>query len=187
MKRRMKTALVEEGPQIERGTVFLRDTCHREINQRNSRDKRLPREACFDLGDVKVEKDIVTINEEEDEDTLVEEGPQIERGTVFLRDTCHREIYQRNIRDKRFPREACFDLGDVEVEKDIVILTEEEDEDTLVEEGPQIERGTVFLRDTCHCEIYQRNIRDKRLPREACFDLGDVKVEKDIVTFRRGG
>ena len=26
------------------------------------------------------------------EDTLVEEGPQIERGTVFLRDTCHREI-----------------------------------------------------------------------------------------------
>ena len=27
------------------------------------------------LGDVKVEKDIVTFNEEEDEDTLVEEGP----------------------------------------------------------------------------------------------------------------
>ena len=26
------------------------------------------------------------------EDTLVEEGPQIERGTVFHRDTCHREI-----------------------------------------------------------------------------------------------
>ena len=26
-------------------------------------------------------------------------------------------------------------------------------EDTLVEEGPQIERGTVFLRDTCHSEI----------------------------------
>ena len=59
----------------ERGTVFHRDTCHREINQRNIRDKRLPREACFDLGDVKVEKDIVTFNEEEDEDSLVEEGP----------------------------------------------------------------------------------------------------------------
>ena len=96
----MKT-LVEEGPQIERGTVFLRDTCHREIYQRNSRDKRLPREACFDQGDVKVEKDIVTFNEEEDEDALVEEGPQIERArcfsvthaTVFLRDTCHRESY----------------------------------------------------------------------------------------------
>ena len=46
-----------------------------------------------------------------------------------------------------------------------------------MEDGPQIERGTVFHRDTCHREIYQRNIRDKRLPREACFDLGDVKVE----------
>ena len=58
-----------------------------------------------------------------------------------------------------------------------MILTEEEDEDFLVEEGPQIERVMVFLRDTCHCEIYQSNIRDKRLPREACFHLGDVKVE----------
>ena len=46
------------------------------------------REACFHLYDVKVEKDFVTFNEE-DEDTLVEEGPQIERGTVFLRDTRH--------------------------------------------------------------------------------------------------
>ena len=53
----------------------------------------------------------MTFNEEEDEDTLVEEGPQIERVTVFLRDTCHRVVYQRNIRDKRFAREACFDLG----------------------------------------------------------------------------
>ena len=61
----------------------------------------------------------MTFSEEEDEDTLVDEGPQIERGTVFHRDTCHREIYQRNIRDKRFPREACFDLGDVKVEKDL--------------------------------------------------------------------
>ena len=67
----------------------------------------------------------MTFNEEEDEDTLVEEGPQIERGTVFLRDTCHREIHPRNIRDKRLPREACFDLGDVKVEKDIVTLNEE--------------------------------------------------------------
>ena len=55
------------------------------------------REACFHFGDVKVEKDIVTFNEEEDEDALVEEGPQIERGTVFHKDTCHSEIYPRNI------------------------------------------------------------------------------------------
>ena len=42
--------------------------------------------------EVKVEKHIVTFNEDEDEHILVEEGPQIERDTVFLRDTCHREI-----------------------------------------------------------------------------------------------
>ena len=35
--------------------------------------KRLLCEACFDQGDVKVENDIVTFNEEEDEDILVEE------------------------------------------------------------------------------------------------------------------
>ena len=100
------------------------------------------------------ENDIVTVYEEEDEDTLVEEGLQIERGTVFHKDTWHSEIYPRNIVTKRLPREACFDQGDGQVEKDVVTLSGEEDEDTLVEEGPQIERGTVFLRDTCHREGY---------------------------------
>ena len=56
-------------------------------------------------------------------------------------------------------------------------FNEEEDEDTLVEEGPQIERGTVSPRDTRHCEAHPRSIRDKQIPRDACFDLGDVKVE----------
>ena len=37
-------------------------------------------------------KHIVSFNEEEDGDILVEEGPQNERGTVFHRDTCLREI-----------------------------------------------------------------------------------------------
>ena len=97
---------------------------------------------------------------------------------MFLRDTCHREIYQRNSRDKRFAGEACFDQGDVEVEKDIVTFNEKEDEDTLVDVGPQIERGTVFRRDTCHREIYYTNSGDKRVLCEACFDQGDVKVER---------
>ena len=88
----------------------------------------------------KLTKHIVTFNEEEDGDTLVEEVPQIEHGTVFVRDTCHCEIHEGNIRDKRFPREACFALGNVKVEKDSGTFNEEEDEDTLVEEGPQIER-----------------------------------------------
>ena len=92
---------MEEGPQIERGTVFLRDTCHREIHQRNICDKRLPLET---------------------------------RHTVFHKDTCQREVHQRNICDKRLPHEACFDQGDVKVEKDIVTFNEEEHEDRVVEE-----------------------------------------------------
>ena len=62
-------------------------------------------------------------------------------------------------------------------------FNEEEGEDTLVEEVPQIESGTVLHRDTRHRAIHQRNICDKWLPREACFDLGDVKVENVIVAF----
>ena len=87
-----------------------------------------------------MENVIVTFNEEKDEDTLVEERPQIERVTVFLRDACHRVVYQRNSRDKRLLREVCFDLGDVKVERDSGTFNEEEDEDTLVEEKRQIER-----------------------------------------------
>ena len=85
MKRRMKTLSWRKDLKFERGTVFLRGTCDRTIYQRSIRDKRIPREAFFDLGDVKVEKVIVTFNEKEDEDILVEEGLQIERGMVFLR------------------------------------------------------------------------------------------------------
>ena len=77
MMRRMKTFSRRNDLQLN--AVFLRETCHREIFQRNIPDQRLPREACFELGGVKVEKDIVTFNEERDEDVIVEEGPQIER------------------------------------------------------------------------------------------------------------
>ena len=55
MKRRMKT-LSWVRNHIERGTVFHGDTCHREIHHRNIRDERLPCEACFDLGDIKVDE-----------------------------------------------------------------------------------------------------------------------------------
>ena len=72
----------------------------------NISDKRLPREGCSDQGNVKEEKAVVTFSEEQDEDTLVAEGHQIGRGTVLHRDTCHREMHQRNICDKRLPREA---------------------------------------------------------------------------------
>ena len=50
-----------------------------------------------------------------------------------------RESYHRSSRDKRFPREACLDLGDVKVVK---------------EGGPLFERGMVFLRDICHCVFF---------------------------------
>ena len=62
--------------------------------------------------------------------TFVTSGSRVEEGKCV--------IYPRNIRDQ----------GDVKVEKDIVTFNEEEDGDILVEEVPQIERGTVFFRDT---------------------------------------
>ena len=55
-------------------------------------------------------------------------------------------------------------MGDVEEEKDIVILTEEEDEDSLVEEGREIERGTVSHRDTSHREIPPKKHSCKAAP-----------------------
>ena len=101
----MKT-LSWERIQIERGTVFFSNTCHCESHQRNTRDKRLPREAFSYQGDVEVTKDIVTFNEEEDEDTLVEEGPLIETRHGVSRG--HRpplDSPEKHV-DKRVPCEA---------------------------------------------------------------------------------
>ena len=108
MKRRMKTSSWRKDLRLNaarcfsgtRATVrFSKET----VVTSGSRVKRVLTRAIS-----KLTKHIVTFNEEEDgdtlveevpqiercrgEDTLVEEGPQIERGTVFLRDTCHREI-----------------------------------------------------------------------------------------------
>ena len=91
MKRRMKTLSWRKDHKLKRGTVSLGDTCKREIHQRSIRDKRFPRKVCFEQDDVSVEQDNVTFSEEEDEDTLVEEGAQIECGLVSPRDTRHCE------------------------------------------------------------------------------------------------
>ena len=100
---------MEERPLIELVTVFHRDTCHREVHQRTFVQPAPKRVLTWAMS--KWAKHIVNFNEEQDEDFLVEDRPQIERDTVFLRDTCHREIHQTNICDKRLPREACFDLA----------------------------------------------------------------------------
>ena len=135
----MKTLSWRKDLKLNAARCFSGTHATREIYQRSSRDKRLPREACLDLGDVKVVK---------------EGGPQIERGMVFLRDTCHCFFFfHRNISDKRLPREGCSDQGNVKEEKAVVSFSEEQDEDTLVAEGHQIGRGTVFFRDTCQREI----------------------------------
>ena len=119
----------------------------------------------------KLTKHVVTFNEEEDEDTLVEEVPQLNAARCFS--GTHATV--------RFTRETFVTSGSrvkrvlpwamSKWRKTVVTFNEEEDEDTLVEEGPQIERGTMFHRDTRHRAIHQRNIRDKWFPREACFVL----------------
>ena len=50
--------------------------------------------------DGKVEKDIVTMNEEKGEVSIVEEGHDVERVTVILKNPYRYEIYQRNISDR---------------------------------------------------------------------------------------
>ena len=57
MKRRMKTLSWRKDLKLNAARCFTGDTRHREIYSRNICDKRLLREACFDQGDVKVEKD----------------------------------------------------------------------------------------------------------------------------------
>ena len=77
MKRRMKTFSWRKDLKLNATRCFTGTHATVRFHQRNIRDKRLPREACFDLGDVIVEKDIVAFNADEDEDILVEDGPQI--------------------------------------------------------------------------------------------------------------
>ena len=62
---------------------------------------------------------------------------------------------QRSIRDKRQPARSVFlTSDDVKVERRHCYLSMIRRKKTLlVEEGSRIERGTVFLRDTCHHEI----------------------------------
>ena len=83
MKRRMKTLSWRKDLKLNATRCFSGTHATVRFTQGNIRDKRLPREACFDLGDVEVEKDIVTFNGEEDEDTLVDVRPQIERARCF--------------------------------------------------------------------------------------------------------
>ena len=129
--------LVEEGLQIERGTVFLRDTCHSEMYPRNIRDRRFPREACFDEGDVTVVKNSVTLNEERGGSRRSRGGRTanltrlgVSQGHTPLRFS--KEAFVTSASREKF----FFDLGDVKVENVMVTFSEQEDEDTLVEEGP---------------------------------------------------
>ena len=143
---------------------------------------------CFDLGDVKVERDIVTFNEEEDEDTLVEEGPHLNAARcctgTHATVRCTKETFVTS--DSRVKRDLTWAMSKRrkiivtfnEREDEDILNDADEDEDSLVEDGPQIDLGTVFLWDTCHREIYQRNSRGERFPREACFDLVDVEVDE---------
>ena len=144
--------LAEEGSQIERGTVFHRYTRQREIYSRNICDKRLLREACFDLGDVKVEKDIVTFNEKEDEVTLVEEGSQIERARCFPGTHATVRLTQKAFvtSGSRVKRFLTWVMSKWRTSLLPFMIRRKK---TLSWERIQIERGTVFLRDTCHREI----------------------------------
>ena len=152
----------------------------------------------------------MTFNGEEEEDTLVEEGRCLPGTHATVRSTkatfvtsgsCVKRVLTRAmsmwrtpllplmkrkmkalpLRKERLPREACFDLGDVNLDKNIV-------EDILVEEGPQIERGTVFLRGHMPPVRFSKEAvvtsgsRVKRV-----LSLAMSKWTKHIVTFNEEG
>ena len=119
--------------------MFHRDTCHREFHQRNSRDKCLLREACFDGGDVTVKKNSVTLNEERGgrwEDRKFNAAWCFSGAHATVRFT--KETFVTS--SCRVKRVFTWALSRW---RDTVTLNEDKDEDSLVEEGPQIERGTV--------------------------------------------
>ena len=75
----------------------------------------------------------MTLNEEKDEDVVVEEGSQIERGTVTHATV--RFITETSVTSgSRVKRVLPWAM--TKWTKDIVSFNKEEDEDTLVEEGP---------------------------------------------------
>ena len=201
--------LVEEGLQIERGTVFHKDTWHSEIYPRNIVTMRLPREACFDQGDGQVEKDVVTLSREEDEDTLVRKDLKLNAARCFSGTHATVRVTEEAVvtSGSRVKRVLIWAMS--KWTKYIVTFNEEEDEDILVEEGPQIERARCFtgthatVRFTKEAVVTSGSrvkrvltramskwrtsllplmkrkmkafsLRKERLPREACFDLGDV-------------
>ena len=107
MKRRMKTLSWRKDLKLNaaRSSSGTR-TVTWDFAKKHISDKRLPREAFSDQGDVEVTKDIVTFNEEEDEDTLVEEGPLIEtRHGVSRRHRPPLDSPEKHV-DKRVPCEA---------------------------------------------------------------------------------
>ena len=121
MKRRMKTLSRRTDFKLNATRCFSGTHAYVRFTRETFVDKRLPREACFDLGDVKVEmkRRMKTFSWRKD--------LKLNASRCFTGTHATVRFHQRSIRDKRFPREACFDLGDVEVVK-------EEDEDILVEE-----------------------------------------------------
>ena len=54
-----------------------------------------------------------------------------------------------------------------------------------MEEGSQIERGTVFPGTHATVRLTQKAFVTSGSRVKRVFDLGDVKVEKDIVTFMK--
>ena len=107
--------------------MFHRDTRHCAIHQRNICDKWFSREACFDLGDVKEENGIAVFWRNDLKFNAAWCFSGAHATGRFTKET----FVTSSCRVKRV-----LHLGVVKVEKDTVTFIEEEDEDSLVEEGP---------------------------------------------------
>ena len=127
MKRRMKTLSWRKDLKLNAARCSSGTHATVRFSQSNSRDKRLPREACFDLGDVKVEN-IVAFREDEEEDIPWRKDLKLNaarsQGHMPRVRFIAKNIVTSGSRVKRVLTRAMSKW-----DKDIVTFNEEEDED----------------------------------------------------------
>ena len=135
--------LVEDGPQIDRARCFFGTHATVRFTKQTVVTIGFLCEACFDFAMSKWRKTLWPSMQMRTKTFSWRTVLKLTAARCFIGTHARVRFTKEAVVTSGFPREACLDLGDVKVVK---------------KGGPQIERGTVFLRDTCQREIHQRNI-----------------------------
>ena len=120
------------------------------------------------------------MKKEEGENALVEKGPQTECGTVFLTHATVRFIEESVVTSATCVKRV-LTWAMSKWTKDVVTFSEEQDEDTLVAKDIRLDAALCFSGTHANVRFTRETFVDKRLPREACLDLGDGQVERETL------